>query len=78
MLKNILIKIIELYQKIPGSWHGYCKHIPTCSNYAKQAIKEHGALKGIFLALKRILKCNPFGTFGYDPVPKSQKKENKK
>lgn len=77
MIKNILIKIIEMYQMIPGSWHGYCKHIPTCSNYAKDAIKEYGALKGSFLSFKRILKCNPLGTFGYDPVPKLNKKENK-
>ena len=75
MIKNILIWIINLYQKIPGPWHNYCRHVPTCSNYAKQAIKEYGALKGTLLGIKRILRCNPWGTFGYDPVPK---KENKK
>lgn len=75
MMKNILIWIINLYQKVPGFWHGYCKHIPTCSEYMKQAIIIHGSLKGIILGIKRLLKCNPWGTFGYDPVPK---KENKK
>lgn len=74
MTKNILIWIINIYQKIPGPFHGYCKHIPTCSEYTKEAIKIHGSLKGCYLGIKRILKCNPFGTFGYDPV---QKKENK-
>lgn len=77
MIKNILIGIINIYQKIPGPWHGYCKHIPTCSQYAKLAIKEHGATKGLFLGIKRILRCNPFGTYGYDPVPKKEKKNEK-
>lgn len=77
MMKNILIGIINIYQKIPGPWHGYCKHIPTCSQYAKLAIKEHGATKGLFLGIKRILRCNPFGTYGYDPVPKKEKKNEK-
>ena len=76
MIKNMLIKIIDIYQIIPGPWHGYCKHIPTCSNYARQAIKEYGAFKGCFLGIKRVLKCNPFSKGGYDPVPKN-KKENK-
>ena len=76
MIKNIIIKIIGIYQIIPGPWHGYCKHIPTCSNYAKEAIDKHGVIFGSFLSIKRILKCNPFGTYGYDPVPKKKKKEN--
>jgi putative membrane protein insertion efficiency factor len=45
-----------------------CRYYPSCSNYAKQAIDEFG-IKGIFLTLKRILKCNPFFSGGYDPVP---------
>ncbi len=44
--------------------------MPTCSNYAIEAITVHGSVKGSFLAVKRILRCNPFGKFGYDPVPK--------
>jgi putative membrane protein insertion efficiency factor len=77
MTKNILIWIINFYQKIPGSFHGYCKHIPTCSEYTKQAIITHGTLKGSYLGIKRILKCNPWGTFGYDPVPKKENKNEK-
>lgn len=73
-MKKILIKIINFYQIIPGSFHGYCKHIPTCSEYTKEAIKEYGCIKGLLLGIKRILKCNPFGTYGYDPVPKKEKK----
>ena len=73
-MKNILIGIIKIYQKIPGPWHGYCKHLPTCSEYMKQAIEVHGILYGVYLGIKRLLKSNPWGSFGYDPVPK---KENK-
>ena len=69
-MKKILLSIINIYQKIPGPWHASCRHIPTCSNYAKEAITEYGAIKGSFLSIKRILRCNPFGTYGYDPVPK--------
>lgn len=46
-----------------------CRHIPSCSEYAVEALKIHGPLKGICLATKRILKCHPWGTHGYDPVP---------
>ncbi len=76
-MKKILIGIIKIYQKIPGPWHGYCKHIPTCSEYMKQAIEVHGIFKGIYLGIKRLLKCNPWGSFGYDPVPKKENKNEK-
>ncbi len=74
-MKNILIYFIKLYQKIPGSFHSSCRHIPTCSNYAIDAINEYGSIKGSFLAIKRILRCQPFGTSGYDPVIKKENKE---
>lgn len=77
MIKNILIGIINIYQRIPGQFHGYCKHVPSCSEYAKEAIKEYGIVKGSIMGIKRILKCNPFGTYGYDPVPKKENKNEK-
>jgi putative membrane protein insertion efficiency factor len=46
-----------------------CRYTPTCSQYAQEAIKKYGAFKGGWLALKRILRCHPFGGSGYDPVP---------
>ncbi len=46
-----------------------CRYTPTCSAYSIDAIKKHGAIKGIYLSTKRILSCNPFGGSGYDPVP---------
>ena len=74
-MKKILINGIKLYQSMPISTHGYCKHIPSCSNYAKEAIENYGSIKGSYLSIKRILKCNSFNKNIYDPVPK---KENKK
>lgn len=68
-MKKLAIYLVKLYQKVPGPWHNYCRHIPTCSNYTIIALERFGFLKGSFLAIKRILRCNPFGTSGIDPVP---------
>lgn len=76
-MKYVLIEIIKIYQKIPGPWHDSCRHIPTCSNYGIEAIEEYGAVKGSFLTFKRILRCNPWGTSGYDPVIKKGEKYEK-
>lgn len=46
-----------------------CRYTPTCSQYAIEAIRKHGPLKGFFLAVKRLLRCHPWGGSGYDPVP---------
>ena len=48
---------------------GTCRYHPTCSMYALEALERHGSIRGGFLALKRILKCHPWGDSGYDPVP---------
>ena len=77
MIKKILIGIVKVYQKIPVSFHGYCKHVPSCSNYMIEALETHGVFKGLYLGTIRILKCNPFGTYGYDPVPKKENKNEK-
>ena len=68
--------MIDVYQKTPGNFHNQCRFIPTCSEYAKEAITNYGTFKGSFLAIKRVLRCNPFGKSGYDPVPikRSEKK----
>jgi uncharacterized protein len=68
-MKKIIIKLIRMYQKIPGNFHNNCRHIPTCSEYACIAVDRFGLVKGTFLSIKRILKCNPFGTKGIDLVP---------
>lgn len=61
--------MISIYQSMPLSSHGRCKFIPTCSNYMKEAIITYGVLKGGWLGLKRIMRCNPWNVGGYDPVP---------
>ena len=71
-MKRLLINSILIYQKIPGNFHNSCRHIPTCSNYAIEAIEKHGSLKGTYLTLKRIIKCNPLGTKGIDLVPEKR------
>ena len=73
-MKWILISIINLYQKIPFASHKQCRFNPTCSNYAKEAITKYGSIRGSILSIKRILKCNPLGPYGYDPVPKEIKR----
>ena len=72
MLTKFSIKIIEKYQQIKGPWHNLCRYTPTCSEYAKESLITYGFFKGWFLALKRILRCNPLGGKGYDPVPKKK------
>lgn len=67
-MKTYLIQLIKIYQKIPGKFHDNCKFYPSCSNYMIEAIDKYGSLKGLFLGIKRILKCNPFSKGGYDPV----------
>ena len=63
--------MIRFYQKFlsPLKIYSHCIYTPTCSQYAIQAIEKYGPLKGTFLAVKRILRCNPFAKGGYDPVP---------
>ena len=71
-MKKILIKIINLYQNhisvLLESKNIKCKFYPTCSEYTKQAIQKYGTLKGIFMGIYRILRCNPFSKGGYDPL----------
>lgn len=76
-MKYVLIKLIKTYQAVPGNFHNQCRHIPTCSNYALEAITEYGSLKGGFMSAVRILKCNPLFKSGYDPVIKKGDKHEK-
>lgn len=66
----ILIVPVKLYQWIISPWIGpSCRYTPSCSVYTIQALKKHGPLKGLWLAVKRIASCNPWGGSGHDPVP---------
>ena len=67
----IFIAPIKIYQLfISPMLPNTCRHLPTCSNYTIEAINEYGVLKGIIKGLNRILRCNPLGSSGYDPVKK--------
>ena len=78
MLKSIVLSLIKAYQRISPTINSFgqnlgvaktdCKFQPTCSNYATEAIKKYGILKGSYLGIKRILRCHPFAKGGYDPV----------
>ena len=64
------VKLIRLYQFTLSPYMGrQCRYTPTCSNYAIEALQKHGLLRGGWLAVKRILRCAPWGGSGYDPVP---------
>ncbi len=69
-MKRVLLWLISFYRRnISPLKPPCCRFIPTCSEYALQAIEKYGALKGGLLALRRVLKCHPFHAGGYDPVP---------
>jgi len=70
-MKYILIKIIRIYQVIFSVFVGqHCRFTPTCSNYAIDAVENHGFSKGLILSTKRICRCHPWSAGGVDEVPK--------
>lgn len=69
-MKRLMLALVRFYQRaLSPHLPAACRYQPTCSNYALTAIERYGALKGGFMAFKRILRCNPFSKGGYDPVP---------
>lgn len=76
MIKKLLIFLIRCYQKyISPLRPACCRFYPTCSAYAIEAIRVHGAIKGLYLAVCRVLKCHPFHAGGVDPVPPRRNKK---
>lgn len=70
LLVSILIVPIKFYKWFLSPYLGQsCRYTPSCSTYALEALQKHGPFKGLWLTLKRIVSCNPWGGHGHDPVP---------
>lgn len=74
----IFIGLIKFYRYVisPHTQRS-CRHIPSCSEYGIEALQTHGPIYGLYLTIIRVLKCNPWGTHGYDPVPEKRNKRDK-
>ena len=70
-MKQLMIQLIKIYRKYISPLKGgpKCIYVPTCSQYAIEALEKYGVVKGTYLAVRRILRCHPFHKGGYDPVP---------
>ena len=78
MIAKLLSLPIKFYRRyISPNKPPCCKYYPTCSQYALEALEEWGAFRGFFLAVWRVLRCNPFSKGGFDPVPINPKKKRK-
>ena len=64
-----LLRTVNLYQWLPSHRASPCRYIPSCSEYAREAVEQHGAGRGSWLAARRLSRCHPLGGFGFDPVP---------
>jgi uncharacterized protein len=71
-MKSVMTVLLKVYKQTVSPWlPASCRYVPTCSEYAAEAVARHGILHGTALAGWRVLRCNPFGKGGYDPVPKN-------
>ena len=69
---KFFIRLISIYQRLISPLVGpCCRFHPTCSEYAKEALESHGLVMGMWLTMKRLSKCHPLGSSGFDPVPRS-------
>ncbi|MTH54433.1 membrane protein insertion efficiency factor YidD [Bacillus mangrovi] len=76
-MKRIFLSLIRFYQKfISPMTPPSCRFYPTCSNYGLEAIQKHGAIKGSYMTVMRILRCNPMHPGGFDPVPEKKEKHS--
>ena len=69
-VRTLLILLVRAYQvTLSPLFSGCCRFEPSCSNYMIEALQRHGVFKGLYLGIRRLLRCHPFGGSGYDPVP---------
>ncbi len=69
-MSKVLVALVRVYQYLVSPMLGQrCKYYPSCSNYAIEALRVHGVVRGVGLAAWRLLRCNPFSNGGVDPVP---------
>jgi putative membrane protein insertion efficiency factor len=70
MMKRLLLAAIRGYRYLLSPWWGnQCRFVPSCSEYAAHAVEQHGALRGSWLAMRRVARCHPWHHGGFDPVP---------
>ena len=69
-MKKLFLLLIRFYQRcVSPGLPARCRFLPTCSQYAIEALKKHGPFRGLYLTIRRLLRCHPWGGSGYDPVP---------
>jgi putative membrane protein insertion efficiency factor len=69
-MKRALVLMLRLYKTaVSPYWPGQCRYLPTCSDYALEAVTRHGSARGMWLAARRLVRCGPWHAGGFDPVP---------
>ena len=66
---RVVVRMVVWYQYLASGRPSVCRYVPSCSNYALDALEGHGAIRGSWLTLRRLARCNPWGASGWDPVP---------
>lgn len=74
---RLVMAPIKGYQVVRADRPSPCRHVPSCSTYTIEAIEVHGPIRGLWLGLRRLARCHPWGTSGYDPVPGTSEREMK-
>ncbi len=71
LFARVILVPVRLYQRIPRNRPPVCRYIPSCSQYTIEAVETHGGFRGLWLGLRRLSRCHPWGGHGFDPVPEA-------